>query len=397
MIEQKPIERKSCIIIPTYNHIQFLPEVLQNVKKHNLAVIVVDDGSTDGSAEFLEKQRQVSLVRLPKNQGKGKALKAGLNHAQKAGYDLAVCIDSDGQHDPQDIPRLITAAQGRIDTMVIGAREHGQNQAPRKSRFGRVFSNFWIWIETGKNVPDTQSGFRLYPIAAVNQLTVRAARYGWEVEILARAIWGGVNVVSVPIAISYAAKKDSHFRVGWDFFLVSCTNAYLVARRLLPLGYRQVVKHEKIAWPKGLNARMHFFWDQYLWQIDQTPGEKAMAIGVGVFCGIVPIWGWQTIFALYMAQRLHLNKVLTLIGANISIPPMIPLILYTSVVLGRWILTQELHWQLQVKGLTLELAQTYLKELIVGSSVLAVLAGIIIGLASHRVFRFLEKRKGYAK
>ncbi|MCD4814740.1 glycosyltransferase family 2 protein [bacterium] len=283
MIETPPVTSRACVMIPTYNHFKFLPAVIEKVRQQGLPVIVVDDGSTDSSQSFLSGLTDIEVITFSKNRGKGSALAAGLRRAGKRGYALAVCIDADGQHDPKDIPRMIAAAKNRLDTLVIGAREYGQETAPRKSRFGRVFSNFWIWIETGKNMADTQSGFRLYPVAAMNQLKIRASRYGWEVEALARAVWGGLQVISIPVAVSYAAKKDSHFRVGRDFFLVSCTNAYLVLRRLMPFGFRKVVTQEKVVWPKSWKEKSRFLWQHYLWQTDQTPGEKALAIGIGVF------------------------------------------------------------------------------------------------------------------
>ncbi|MCD4814741.1 DUF2062 domain-containing protein [bacterium] len=107
-------------------------------------------------------------------------------------------------------------------------------------------------------------------------------------------------------------------------------------------------------------------------------------------------WGWQTLFAIYLAQRLHLNKVLTLVGANISIPPMIPGIIYLSMVLGRFALSNEWRWQLPLSGLTMEAARMYLKEFVIGSSILAIIAGILIGILSYGMFHYVEKKANSA-
>ncbi|NTV52210.1 MAG: DUF2062 domain-containing protein [Candidatus Firestonebacteria bacterium] len=372
-----------CLLIPTYNHAAFLPEVLARARTLAWPVIVVDDGSTDETADLLEKFPEIQTVRWRRNRGKGAALAAGLSLAAKLGFDLAVTLDADGQHAPADAPRLVAAAAGRLDTLVIGAREEGQQHAPRRTRFGRAFSNFWIWIETGLKVSDAQSGYRAYPVALANRVRVRSRRYGWETEMLVRLAWGGVQVAEVPVSISYAAKPASHFRPFQDFFLNSCVNAYLVCRRLWPWPIPALVRGEKIVWPQGWPARLRMVWEKYLWLPGQSPLQAALSLGFGAFMGVFPVWGLQMLIAVFIAQRLHLNAALVILAANISLPPMIPFIVYSALVLGRFLSSGQWVWSLDWHHLTLALARARAWEFILGSVVLAVGVGLLVGAAGY--------------
>jgi glycosyltransferase involved in cell wall biosynthesis len=386
------ISSRVCLLIPTYNHGKFLPGVLTKALALPWPVLVADDGSTDETPQLLEKFPEVQVVRLPVNRGKGAALAAGLSRAAQLGFELAVVLDADGQHDPADAPRLLEAANGRLDTLVIGAREDGQQAAPLGTRFGRAFSNFWIWIEAGLRVSDAQSGFRVYPVALANCLKMRSRRYGWETEMLVRLSWGGARVTEVPISISYAAKPASHFRPFQDFFLNSCVNAFLVCRRLWPWPFVRLVPEEKIVWPKSWLARLRFAWERYLWIPGQTPLQAALSIGFGAFMGIFPVWGFQMILAAFVAQRMHLNTALVLLAANISLPPVIPFIVYSALVLGRFLSSGEWVWSLEWRHLTLAMAQARAWEFVLGSVVLATVAGLVLGGASFVVLTWFKSK-----
>jgi len=368
-----------CLLIPTFNHAAFLPGVLTRARALGWQVLVADDGSTDATSGLWEKFPEVKTVRLSRNRGKGAALAAGLSLAAGLGFDLAVTLDADGQHDPADAPRLVAAAAARLDTLVIGVREQGQQDSPRRTRFGRAFSNFWIWIEAGLRVSDSQSGFRLYPVALANRVRLRSRRYGWETEMLVRLSWGGARVAEVPISISYAAKPASHFRPFRDFFLNSCVNAFLVCRRLWPWPFLRLVPVEKIVWPASWSARLRLAWEKYLWLPGQTPLQAALSLGFGAFMGIFPVWGFQMVIAAFVSQRLHLNTVLVLLAANISLPPAIPFIVYSALVLGRFLSTGEWVWSLDWRHLTLAMAQARAWEFVLGSMALAAVVGLVVG------------------
>ena len=156
------------VLIPTYNNEKTLSRVLDGVLSYTPHVIVVNDGSTDSTAAILSGYPQVEVVTFPKNKGKGKALQEGFRVARAKGYTYVLTIDSDGQHFPEDIPTFITAIeQEEVPTLLVGNRDMTVEGVPKKSSFGHKFSNFWFHLETGVKLPDTQSGYRLYPLEVI--------------------------------------------------------------------------------------------------------------------------------------------------------------------------------------------------------------------------------------
>ena len=150
--------RHICAVIPTYNNVGTVAGVVRGVLAQGLPVLVVDDGSTDGTEEAF-KGLEITYLRHPKNRGKGIALRTGLEEARRLGYRFALTIDADGQHDPGDIPALVAAAGDR--TLVIGSRNIAADGMSSGSTFANKFSNFWFTVQTGRKLPDTQTGFRV--------------------------------------------------------------------------------------------------------------------------------------------------------------------------------------------------------------------------------------------
>ena len=233
------------IIVPTYNNAGTLENVLQRCLKQGLPVLVVDDGSTDGTAEILEgmKSRVESGMRVvthPENKGKGCALKTGFEEARKLGYKYALSIDSDGQHYPEDIPALLEAKGMR--TLVVGSRS--RMGADGGGSFANRFSNFWFRLYTGVNLPDTQTGFRLYPLQELPSLELLSARYEAELTLLVFSAWKGLKLKPVPVHVDYPEDRVSHFRPGADFMRISLLNTILL---LVALFY---------GWPRTLLRRL---------------------------------------------------------------------------------------------------------------------------------------------
>ncbi len=229
-----PSKYKWCVIIPTYNNHRTLANVISGVLKYTDAVIVVNDGSTDGTAGILQQFPALTVLEHPRNQGKGAALRTGFEKAREAGYDFAITIDSDGQHFPDDIPVFIEkleASDGNI--LLIGERNMAQEGVPRKSSFGNKFSNFWFWFETGITLADTQSGFRLYPLSQMPKHYF-TPKFEFEIESIVRAAWKGIKVENVPVRVHYELKdRVSHFRPFRDFTRISILNTVLVVITLL--------------------------------------------------------------------------------------------------------------------------------------------------------------------
>jgi glycosyltransferase involved in cell wall biosynthesis len=220
------------VVIPVYNQGATVARVVRQAAQHGFPVIVVDDGSTDGGCGGLESIPNTRVMRHPHNLGKGAALCTGMRAAAESAR-WAVCMDADGQHDPKDMLRLVQAIPADSRPIVVGKRKAMQT-APWTSRFGREFSNFWVWTACGVRVSDSQSGFRIYPLPEVFELDVRAGRYQYEIEVLAKAAWRGMPILEVPVSVSYSpgGRRISHFRPWMDFMRNSRTFCRLIVRRV---------------------------------------------------------------------------------------------------------------------------------------------------------------------
>lgn len=221
-------ELKTCIIVPVYNNVGTINGVVQRILRFCQDVIVVDDGSADGSSDSLENLGAV-VVRYEKNRGKGYALKTGFKEAKARGFERAITIDADGQHFPEDIPVFATEAKEHPDAMLVGSRNLRMENMPGGNTFANKFSNFWFRLQTGVNLPDTQSGFRLYQLNRIGKLHLLTSRYEAELELLVFQCWKGVQMRPVGIRVYYPPEGErvTHFRPFWDFFRISVLNTVL--------------------------------------------------------------------------------------------------------------------------------------------------------------------------
>ncbi|MFH1438381.1 MAG: glycosyltransferase [Pseudomonadota bacterium] len=230
-MKEAQVKFSPCVIIPVYNNEGTVKDVARTCIDQGLPVIVVDDGSTDGSGDRVGDMQGVTVERLETNRGKGSALRAGFRLAGEKGYTHAVTCDADGQHDPHEIPLLLEAARRNPPAIIVGNRAMAKAGAPGSSRFGRAFSNFWLRVQTGRKVGDAQCGFRVYPVDTFNLLGTRCMRYELEHEVLVRAAYNRVGFVDVPVSVTYADKIVSHFRKLRDNVRFSLLNASLTIIR----------------------------------------------------------------------------------------------------------------------------------------------------------------------
>lgn len=232
---EEAVTLRFAIVIPAYNHGRQLREVLDKALRFGFPVFVVDDGSTDSTPQILASFSHVTVIRHEKNQGKGASLLSGFAYALDVA-DYAITLDADGQHNPNDIPSLVEAVPEGERPLVVGKRAGmGHENVPWTSRWGRKFSNFWVWASCGKWLSDSQSGFRMYPLPETMSLGARSRRFQFEVEILVRAAWSGIPILEIPVQAVYgpAEERISHFRPFLDFWRNTKTFTRLVASRIL--------------------------------------------------------------------------------------------------------------------------------------------------------------------
>lgn len=387
MIANKSLDtlHKICVIIPTYNNAKTLERVIDGVLNYTSDVVIINDGSTDETSGILKQYSNIHLVNHSKNQGKGKALQTGFQHAKMLGYEYAITIDSDGQHFPKDLSTFVDALHlAGKPVLLIGSRNMTQESVPKKSSFGNRFSNFWFWFETGIKLTDTQSGYRLYPL---NELPKKlyTKKFEFEIEVIVRAAWKGVEVKNIPIDVLYDPnERVSHFRPLRDFTRISILNTVLVTIALLYIKPRDFIRSFQ-------KKSFKQFLKEDVLQADDSDEVKALSVTLGSFIGIAPLWGLQSFLAIFLAVVFRWNKVISFAASNISIPPMIPLIVFASLWVGSLFQGQPLTSLPAFDAINPEFFQQHLVQYLVGSLILATVTSLALGSLTY-VFLKLKKK-----
>jgi glycosyltransferase involved in cell wall biosynthesis len=254
-LENEMQKRGICVIIPTYNNQPFLTQVLDSVLQYTTSVIVVDDGSTDATQTVLAHyQSQITCLSYSPNKGKGYAFNRGFDKAEKLGFSYAITMDSDGQHLAEDLPLFVEAIKKNPEAMIIGSRALKQKNMPRKNTFANQFSNFWFTVQTGIKLPDTQTGFRLYPLARMRGMRTFTHRYEAELELLVRAAWKNIPLIPIPIQVYYPKENEriTHFRPSIDFLRISMLNTLFVFGAVF-YGYPSMFFHKFAQYKKSIS------------------------------------------------------------------------------------------------------------------------------------------------
>ena len=233
---------KQCFVIPVYNHPHYLQALVQHLNTFQLPIIMVNDGSGAECSELLRQiaaeNELVDLVEHEVNQGKGKAVITGLLHAAERGFSHALQLDSDGQHDWQDVQRFLEASKQNPEAMVIGQPVFDES-VPKKRLYGRYATHIWVWINSlSLDIKDSMCGFRVYPLASTVKILKTAKfqpRMGFDTEILVRLKWENVPFMNVPTRVIYPENGISHFNVWRDNVGLTKAHSRLFAGMLVRL------------------------------------------------------------------------------------------------------------------------------------------------------------------
>ncbi len=217
-----------CVLIPCYNHGAMMSRVLARLQPFDLPCIVVDDGSDDATRDELARlaveNSNLTLIRLPVNAGKGAAVLRGMQAAADAGFSHAVQVDADGQHDIEDIPRLLALAKEHPTALISGQPIY-DGSIPRSRLYGRWVTHVWVWIETlSLQLKDSMCGFRVYPVAPTLQLAQRVTlgkRMDFDTEVMVRLYWQGNTSYFIPTRVTYPLDGLSHFDALKDNLRIS--------------------------------------------------------------------------------------------------------------------------------------------------------------------------------
>ncbi|MBC7369933.1 MAG: DUF2062 domain-containing protein [Bdellovibrionaceae bacterium] len=343
------------VCIPVFNNPTTIVAVIEGcLRESPHDVMVMDDGS-EVSVESLYRKKhaqvdaRLSFVRHAKNLGKGAALQTAFREAVRLGFTHLVAIDGDGQHDPADLVKMITAAELDPWGLIVGDRDMHTENVPGSSTFGKKFSNFWVRYQTNVGVADSQSGYRVYPLFFLQNMKFFCKRYDFEIEVLIRLIWKGVVVHNVKVSVKYFPKemRVSHFKKWRDNFHITVANTFLTVVAML--------------------------------REQTSPGRSSFAFAIGVFVGTTPIYGLHTAAIAALAFLLRLNFVYMFIGTQISIPPLVPFLVWGSEAIGSAVLRQDTHS-----------AAAFGSAWIVGSLIL----GTILGIVGFVLMYMIKKQQG---
>ncbi len=379
-------------VIPTFNNSSTVKEVAYACRKYLEHVLVVDDGSTDADIKALFGGTDIQVLKHSKNLGKGQAIRTALDFIQKQAGKFMITIDADGQHYPEDIKNFLPLLENADPSIIIGCRNFNQKSIPEKSQFGRAFSNFWLRLETGVVINDTQSGFRSYPVEYISQIKTSGNYYDFETEILTRACWSGLTIKEVPINVFYppASLRISSFHPLIDNLRIGRMHIRLLARRLLPIPYPKVVRLKKIA--PSINIFIHPLKSiKILLKENASPLGLATSAGVGIFLGILPLVSIHMLAIIYVTSRLHLNKIVALGIQNLCMPPFVPV---ACIELGHFMLYRkwltDVSWRAVFGSIPERIWEWFLGSLIL-APIMALITVIIIFFTAQAIQRRMIK------
>ncbi len=237
-----------CLLIPYYNHETLIGQTLAAVSDSALPCLLIDDGSRATSSAVLDELAQqypwLKVHHLTENQGKGGAVMAGFHLAAEQGYSHVLQIDADNQHNAADIPKLLEAARQHPDALIAGQPIYDQS-VPKGRLYGRYLTHVWVWINTlSLQIKDAMLGFRVYPLACALATIEQGVgtRMDFDIEIMVKMHWQGVEVISIPTKVHYPSDGVSHFDVWRDNIAISRMHTQLffgMLRRLPKLLYRR--------------------------------------------------------------------------------------------------------------------------------------------------------------
>jgi uncharacterized protein (DUF2062 family) len=378
------------IIIPVYNHPETIREVVVRALEINDKVMVVDDGSRD-IVEDLLTGLNVYVIRHTENMGKGAAILTGAMEAGRLGMTHIVTIDADGQHDPADFRKFIPVIQENPHAIIIGKRYFEGTNTPGLSVFGRNFSNFWMRLQTGKSIGDTQSGFRAYPLSVLKKLNLRERHFSFEVEVLVKAAWAGITILEIDISVYYPPPKQriSHFRGFMDNFRLSILNTKLTLRSVAPIPHRKIIPDEKNS---RLITVLHPIRSlKTLLTENASPAKLAAAGALGVFLGALPLIACHTIVIILVIGFLRFNKVAALAASQLCMPPFVPALCIEA---GYYMRNGRFLTDISFETIGHQALQR-LYEWLIGSLFLGPVMGLLVGLFVYIAAVLIRKHCGH--
>ena len=389
------IRDKIFVVIPVYNHPSTLRSVVEGVIRLHPSLLVVDDGSREPVSTLLEGL-PVELICHPCNMGKGAALLTAAQWGLQRGMSHMITLDADGQHDPSDLLTFVAAIAESPQAVIVGHRDFAQESIPGSSRFGRKFSNFWLRLQTGSRLKDSQSGFRAYPLLIFQHLNFWTRRYNFEIEVLVRSAWAGLDLQDVDISVYYPPESErvSHFRAFMDNWRLTVLNTHLTLRSIVPWPHRKIIERQAADSDKlevlSVFRPLHSI--RQLLRENSSPQRLAVAAGAGVFLGTLPLLFCHTIAILFVCGFFRLNKVAAVSSSQLCMPPIVPAL---CIELGYYARHGSWLTELSLQTLGYQALERFY-EWFLGSLLLAPLLALMVWLLTYLLARMVQREDAEA-
>ncbi len=378
--------RKILVVMPVCNHDASLPALVQTVIATGYDLLVVDNGSDDYCLRSIA-DLPCRTLRLNVPGSKGTVLLKGAEKAAKLGYDTVISIDADG-HNPTDIHLLVAKALcSKSPCLVIGARQQSQNNIIYSNTFTKKSGNFWVRLACGLEIPDVESSFRLYPVKELLAQSLSQNHSGFAIEAIVKLAWSGIPVYSIPVT-SYktpAAQEISRFYTIRNALGLAFLYSRLVCRRLLPWPHKRLTAQEPF--PEKVYKTISKNPLKVLREICRehtSPLWLATAVWLGIFMGALPLLAIHTIAIIYVAHRLHMNKVAAVAASQFCMPPVVPVLcIQVGYYLRKGELLVDFSWQPWLLGMHERLWEWLIGSLLVGPLLGLIGAGLMYFTASR--------------
>jgi len=237
---------KICVVIPAYNVADAIESVVRGASRYVSTVFVVDDGSSDATAE-IAASAGARVIRNKENKGKGDALKKLFATAARAGFKAVISMDGDGQHDPDELPRFIDTHLNHPNSIIVGSRMSARENIPRARYNSMHIARFYISYAANQFIEDTQCGYRVYPLDIIDQMRLTQERYVTESEILIKTGDLGKRVRFIRIGAIYGQIR-SHFRPILD---ITAITAYIISYFMYKFFVESVTANRPNTYRKG--------------------------------------------------------------------------------------------------------------------------------------------------
>ncbi len=361
---------KILVVMVVARHRAPLATMAQAALATGYELLVIDTGGDDQGLQAIA-ELPCRTMRGTKDRGKETAVLLAAEHAAKLGYDTIITINGDGRHNPADIRLLVAKVENcPSPCLIIGASPPLGQTGPWSDHVGRFLTDSCVRLECGLELPDPDSSFRLYPVKELLALAPSRSQFGFDIETLVKFAWSGIPISTVAVSVGQPSKYEQRrpFDKMKRTLGLTWLHGKLLFRRLLPWPHRQLTPQEPLRKQVRESLSQNPF--KVLGKIcreHSSPLWLAMAVWLGIFMGALPLLTIHTVSILYVAHRLHLNKVAAVAASQFCMPPVVPVLcIQVGYYLRKGEFLYDFSWQRWLLGVHERLWEWFLGSLLLG-------------------------------